>query len=384
MLNFDDIVRRTKVRYCLDCGKCTAVCPVSKFNPQFSPRLIVQSALRGNGNGAIDPDVWNCLGCNLCSTRCSYNVNYVEFIRYLRMKSRENGTRIIYSHSGIPDSIMHIMGKHDVEQNRLGWLPGDIRTDTSADTAFFVGCSPYFDTIFRDINVKTTDSSIGAMRLLNAAGVPFRLLANERCCGHDLLLSGDAKGFMDLALANLEELKKQGITKLITSCPECYYTLKIDYSKFVDKWDMEIQHLLEIPAIFEVVNKSTAKGSGPRRLTYQDSCRLGRFLKLYEEPRSLLGSIKGVELVEMTSSRENSICCGSSPWMFCGAVNRRIQDERLLQAADTGADCLVTSCPKCQIHLTCAQVAQGANSNKIVIRDLYNLVSDSLEPEENN
>ena len=121
-----------------------------------------------------------------------------------------------------------------------------------------------------------------------------------------------------------------------------------------------------------------------RKLTYQDSCRLGRFLKLYEEPRRLLSALPGVDLVEMTNNRDASLCCGSTPWMFCGAVNRRIQDERLLQAAGTGAGTLVTSCPKCQIHLTCAQVSGESKASGIAIKDMYELIMESLDLKESS
>lgn len=114
MLNFADTVRRTGVRYCLDCGKCTAVCPVSKYNPQFSPRLIVQNSLHNHGEIAYDRNIWACIGCGMCSIRCSYNVNYVDFVRYLRMKARENGTELIHSHGGVPEAVMHLLGQTDV------------------------------------------------------------------------------------------------------------------------------------------------------------------------------------------------------------------------------------------------------------------------------
>jgi heterodisulfide reductase subunit D len=383
MREFQDIVRQTNVRYCLDCGKCTAVCPVSKYNDQFSPRLIVQNALRNHNDGYDDPNIWACIGCNMCSIRCSYNVDYVDFIRYLRMKSRNNGARVTHGHCAIPDSIMHLMGNEQVSQNRMDWIPGDISIDASSDTAFFVGCSPYFDVIFADIKVRTSDSSVGAMRLLNAAGIPFRVLANERCCGHDLLLSGDMEGFMNLGAANIRELKALGIRKLITSCPECYYTLKTDYTDFLADWHFEVQHMLEIPELIGTIKRKSAGIKQLLSVTYHDSCKLGRFLKFQDEPRNLLAAVGGFELVEMKNNRDNATCCGSSPWMFCGAVNKKIQDERLSQAKHTGADYLLTSCPKCQIHFTCAQVSSGVADDKVQIVDLYHIVSQTLVAKEN-
>jgi heterodisulfide reductase subunit D len=378
-MNIQEMIRQTRAQFCLDCGKCTAVCPVNRFDPQFSPRLIVQKALSNNGSAYADDKIWACIGCNMCTVRCNYNVSYVELIRHLRGQSRENGTELIYSHGGITESVMHLMGKKDIRQNRSGWMPADIQVSASGDTAFFVGCAPYFDTIFQDLNVKPTDGTIGAMRLLNMAGVPFSVLDNERCCGHDLLLAGDVNGFTGLGLNNVEEFKARGIKKIITSCPECYYTLKVDYTKYVEGWSIEVLHITEVPEI------SNLKGTATKKLkaAFHDSCKLGRHFKMYDGPRKLLTAVAGAELCEMENNRENSLCCGASPWMFCGSVNKQIQDERLRQAGATGADCMVTSCPKCQIHLTCAGISGDGKYAGIKIVDLYHLAAQSLAQKEN-
>ena len=377
-MNINEIIRQTKAHYCLDCGKCTAVCPVNRFDPQFSPRLIVQKALRNKDGAYSDPGIWSCIGCNMCTVRCNYNVSYVELIRHLRMRSRENGTELVYSHGGITESVMHLMGQKDIRQDRLGWLPGDVQVNGPGDTAFFVGCAPYFDTIFQDLNVKLTDGTIGAMRLLNRAEVPFAIIDNERCCGHDLLLAGDGNGFAGLGRNNMAEFKARGIRKVITSCPECYYTLKVDYPRYVEGWDIEVVHISEVPGILDLKGAPSTK----IRAAFHDSCKLGRHFKMYDGPRQILTSLAGAELCEMENNKENSLCCGASPWMFCGSVNKQIQDERLRQADATGADCLVTSCPKCQIHLTCAGMSGDGKYANIKIVDLYHLASQSLAQKE--
>jgi len=378
-MNMQEIIRQTRAHFCLDCGKCTAVCPVNRFDPGFSPRLIVQKALSNSGGAYDDARIWSCIGCNMCTVRCNFNVSYVEMVRYLRMLSRENGTELVYSHGGITEAVMHMMGRDDIKQDRSGWLPADIQLNATGDTAFFVGCAPYFDTIFQDLGVKLTDGTIGAMRLLNLAGAPFGLLDNERCCGHDLLLAGDSAGFAALGRNNLEEFKARGIRKIITSCPECYYTLKVDYPRYVDGWDMEVIHITEIPEIFKLKGASTQK----MKAAFHDSCKLGRHFKMFDGPRNLLTTVAGAELCEMENNRENSLCCGASPWMFCGSVNKQIQDERLRQADATGADYMVTSCPKCQIHLTCAGKSDGGKYAGIKIVDLYHLAAQSLAQKEN-
>ncbi|MHB8086170.1 MAG: (Fe-S)-binding protein, partial [Dehalococcoidia bacterium] len=331
MSELKDIIRQTKAQFCLDCGKCTAVCPVSRYDPQFSPRLIVRKALRHPEKIYSDRNIWSCIGCNMCTIRCNYNVSYVDFIRYLRMKSREHGTEPVYSHSGLTESVMHMMGKKEASQDRMEWVPKDINISSSSDTAFFVGCAPYFDTIFKDIGVKSTDGPIGAMRLLNKAEVPYTLLANERCCGHDLILSGDKNGFISLGQANMQELNKRGIKKIITACPECFYTLKVDYPRFFSDWHIEVQHLTEVPEIYNITVNKSESHEARTKVTFHDSCKLGRYFKKYDEPRNILRTLANAELIEMEYNRNSALCCGANPWMFCGSVNKQIQDERLRQ-----------------------------------------------------
>lgn len=378
MIDITEVIRQSRAYFCVDCGKCTAVCPVNHYDPQFSPRLIVQKALRDKYKAYSDPKIWSCIGCNMCMIRCNYSVSYVDMIRHLRMKSRENGTEPLYSHGCVTEAVMHLMGNEKIKQVRNDWIPSDIQIDGSCKSAFFVGCAPYFDIIFQELNVHLTAGVVGAMRLLNHAGVPFTVLDNERCCGHDLILAGDLKGFLKLGKANHEELKMRGVEKIITACPECYYTFKMDYPKYIEGWDLQIVHLAELPEIHTIKGKANSM-----RATYHDPCTLGRGLKIYDAPRKLLTDVAGMEIVEMENNHENSLCCGASPWIFCGAVNKQIQDERLGQAKSTGVDQLVTSCPKCLIHLTCAARFSNGKYDDLKIVDLYQLVGQSLARKEN-
>ncbi len=382
MYELQSAISDTRVRLCLDCGKCTVVCPVARYDAEFNPRHIVQEALKHNGRGPSNQTIWACLSCNMCMERCNYNVKFTDFIRSLRYKALEEGTEIQCSHGGAPQTIMHIMARRDTRQNRLDWLPDDIVIAKQCDTAFFVGCAPYFDVLFSDLGVKTVEGTKGALRLLNHAHIPFTLIPNERCCGRDLLLLGDIEGFLALAQANMHEFGRRGIKNIITSCPEGYYTLKIDYPKFFKDWEINVMHITEVIAPL-IENGQLALGRLEQKVTYQDPCTLGRYSRIFDQPRSILALVDGLEVVEMADSREKALCCGASPWAHCGAVNKQIQEERLAQAGATGADILITACPKCQIHLKCAQ--KNAESNdvcQIEIQDICHLAAQSFLPQE--
>ncbi len=382
MVDLSRVIDNSRIRRCLDCGKCTVVCPVNRYDAEFNPRLIVQGALNQDGREAANEKMWSCLSCNMCMERCNYNVKFTDFIRALRNKALLGGTEIQYNHGGTPQSIMRLMSQKNVKQNRLSWLTKDIKIDKKSDTAFFVGCAPYFDIIFGDLGVKTIEGPRGALRLLNLARIPVTLLSNERCCGHDLLLTGDIDGFLALARANMSEFQKHGIRRIITACPEGYHTLKVDYPQFLPDWDINVMHITEVIAPL-IETGQLASGHFKGRVTYQDPCTLGRYSRIFDPPRRILESINGLEIVEMADNREKALCCGASPWAYCSSINKQIQKERLAQATATKADVLVTACPKCQIHLQCAQ--KNAEDNgvcQIEIRDLCDLTAQSLLAQE--
>jgi heterodisulfide reductase subunit D len=374
LFNLEQEIKDTKVRLCLDCGKCTVVCPVAQYDTDFNPRLIIQKRMVQKNWDIKDESIWSCLNCQMCYERCNYRVKFPEFINSLRAEAVHEGAQVQCSHSGMLQSTMHIMASSSIKQERLNWLPDDIILTEQSDTRFFVGCAPYFDVVFQDLGVKTLDGIIGALKLLNKANIPFNLLANERCCGRDLLLQGDKKGFLELASANKEEFSKHGVKKLITYCPECYACLKTEYPKVPGVNDIEIVHLFELIAPI-IKNKKLDLGSLPKTVTYHDPCTLGRGYRIFDEPRGILTSIKELKLVEMKNNKENSLCCGANPWAYCNSVNHQIQEERLTQARDTSAELLVTACPKCQIHLKCAQKSEGSQTSQIEIQDLASLVA---------
>jgi len=356
------------------------VCPIARYNPEFNPRLIVQRNQEMKEQNLQDEAIWSCLNCYMCLERCNYRVEFPEFIRILRTEAISKGTQAQCSHGGALQSLMHLMTGGDLRQERLGWLSPDIKLSGQYDTIFFVGCAPYFDVMFGDLGVNVLDGVRGALRLLNRAQVPFNLLVNERCCGRDLLLQGDKEGFMALAQANVGEFNRLGVKKIITNCPECYYSLKVDYPKMLGSTAAEVIYWTEIVAPL-LQSGELRLGRLKEKTTYQDPCTLGRGLRIFDSPRQILCAIGGLEFVEIDPERERALCCGASPWVHCGAANRQIQEERLAQAEATGAEVLVTSCPKCQIHLKCAQRNRNEKVPKVDIQDLASLAARSLDQE---
>ncbi|MCL5960004.1 MAG: (Fe-S)-binding protein [Chloroflexi bacterium] len=165
---------------------------------------------------------------------------------------------------------------------------------------------------------------------------------------------------------------------IITPCPECYQTLKVDYSQHLGALGAEVVHLSQFLA--ERLDKLHLERGSEKTVTYHDPCRLGRFSGLFDQPRRILAALPGIERREMSRSRALAGCCGAHAWNNCGAIAKGIQLDRLQEARSTGASVLVTACPKCEIHFKCSMQNHGATRDyEIEVRDLFSLVAELIE-----
>ncbi len=340
---------------CQDCGKCSSACPVALSGKPFSPRAMASSIIGGAWNTpAVVNDVWSCLTCGLCYDRCPSAVDFPAFIRDMRhlQKASEKGNH--EAHEGFFQSLMRTMTSPDLRFRRWDWLPEDVRTDPESKTLFFGGCAPYFDVFFKyNFSLRTSDILADGLRLLNFFDIVPALLPDERCCGHDLLWSGDRENFLRLARLNVEAIEKLGIREVVTACPECYRTLAHDYPLHGIPVNFAVTH------IFDLAEREIGKGAVgfeklDRRFTFQDPCRLSRMEGKAALPRKLIGRMKPDQFREMRDTGISALCCGNCAWTGCDSYTKALQVKRLRQARETGSDLLVTACPKCQIHLKCA------------------------------
>lgn len=381
MTEITDTIKKTNAFYCLECGKCTASCPIALVNDSYSPRTIVAHTLQRSKDEVLkDPMLWACLTCKSCEAGCPVSVDYTSLTLGLRSQAREYGQQGRCTHGGALQSLMHIMTTPDVKQNRLNWVNGDLKIAETGELLYFVGCAPYFDVFFSDLGVKTLEAAKSVVKLLNAVGIEPALMSDERCCGHDLLWSGDKENFLKLAEHNLQAIKNTGAKQVVFSCPECYRTIKEDYAAHFGNLGFDTLHISEIIADkIASGNVLFPTDSREEQVTFQDPCRLGRHLGVYDAPRKLMTSVPGVKLNEMTKKGKKAVCCGVSNWMNCTTYSKQIQVQRLKQAKATGAETLITACPKCEIHLKCAM--KDPNLGKEInmeIKDVATLAAEAL------
>ena len=375
-----DMAKGTRAWACYDCGKCTATCPITRAGAKYSPRRHVlatnlqqREAIIGNGS------LFTCLTCGLCDQRCPAEVGYTTLIQRLRELSYEDGTEPECPHGGALQSVMRMMARGGPQQDRLQWLDDGLATEQKTGEIFFwTGCTMYYDAFFTDFMARTLEGTKAAVRVLNRLGVTPVVSPDERCCGHDLLWNGDRAGFEALAGHNVRLVAESGAKVLVVSCAECLRTWKTDYKPFFVGEPPRIMHLTEYVA--ERLGDLTFKTNGQsRRVTFQDPCRLGRHLGIYDPPREVMLALPGVDLVEMRRSRSTAMCCAGGTWSNCDRFAKKIQVERLREARATQAQTLVTACPKCQVHFRCTMKDPNLGSEiEMEMRDVAELIADAI------
>ena len=364
-----------QIDYCMECGLCTGSCPVSREMSTFSPRQIIKRAVLDPAGGLVGSrEIWACLSCASCSGRCPAEINFPEFISSYRQQARSEGNFPQESHHGILQTIAGLQ-THNLNQKRTDWAQKAGAFRNTGQYFYFVGCLPFFDVTFRHLNLSPLETARSILTLLNKMEIEPVISDDERCCGHDALWCGDHTTFRKLARWNLEVIKSSGAKTVLFSCPEGYVTFKNYYPKFFGALPFEVMHMSEFLARELPGTGLSFQASSSEPVTYHDPCRLGRLAGVFDAPRQLLQMLPGIQLVEMERNRENALCCGTSAWMECSSHSKAIQTERMREAVQTGAQTLITACPKCQIHFTCAQ--SGTDTNLKVI-DLYTHLKESL------
>lgn len=381
MDSMKDIIQQCRVRYCQECGKCSAVCPITRWETRSysSPRLLVEKAIDSRPEEIMqDPLFWSCLTCKRCSLLCPSDVYFSEFIQETRTLAKGCGQAGECTHGAVIQHWGKMMTDPGMKQHRLDWITPDLRISDDSEIVYFTGCLPYYDTLFKHLDIEGVEIARAAVKILNHMGIEPQVMADERCCGHDQLWEGEMETFHALAKLNLEYLSATGAKIIITTCPECALMLAREYPKRVADHGMAVFHLTQYLAQAVADGNLVLAPKNHHRVTYQDPCRLGRYLDIYNEPRSLLAAL-GLDLREMERVRSASLCCGTTGWTSCGQVSKNIQIERLQEASRTGANRMITACIKCQIHFRCAQEdPQLENKLNLKIQDLTTLIANHL------
>ena len=217
--------------------------------------------------------------------------------------------------------------------------------------------------------------------LLNQKEIEPVVLKDEKCCGHDSLWQGDLETYEKLARYNVKLFKDAGVKTVIFSCAEGFNTWKFQYKKLFEnseEFDFEIYHITEYILKEKLLDGITFPLLDKTKITYHDPCRLGRLSKVYDAPREIFKNLPFIELVEMENNKQDAICCGVSAYIACNINSKLLQGERIKEAIDTGAEYLITSCPKCLAHFNCYLDEHVALKSQIKVVDLVSFIGNLL------
>jgi Fe-S oxidoreductase/nitrate reductase gamma subunit len=396
---------------CTVCGRCTEVCPAQMTGKPLDPREIVlkvgqvmaESAAGTSGPVApivghepeltvrapdlfarITPEeLWACTSCRACDEVCPVDIEILDKIldmrRYLTLMESEFPAELGRSFRSLENSG-NPWGMS--QSDRGSWtdaLPEGVPVvDGSSpldhEYLYWVGCAGSFD----DRNKKVT---VATATLMHRAGLDFAILGpRERCTGDPARRSGNEYLFQMLAGENVETLNGLGVRKVVTQCPHCFNTLANEYPQLGGHY--EVVHHSQL--LSELISSGRLDVGGARldeRVTYHDACFLGRHNGVYEAPRRVLGSLKGIEIVEMGRSRADGLCCGAGGARFWMEehTGKKIGVERAEEAVATGARRVATACPFCAVMIDDGVKETGRDD--VVVQDIAVHLLEAMDRE---
>ena len=366
------------------CGRCNSCkylyknyrdsCPSGKenmFEPYWaSGRVWLANALHKGElewTDKVKEIIYSCPTCGNCMEQCEQDVSehLIEIFEALRAECVEKIGPTEAAKAFNENTLKVHNPYNEPHENRLNWISNK-NFPEKADVLFYVGCT----SSYREIEMAKV-----AHDILEKMGINFTISDKEYCCGSPMLRTGQVDLPKELARHNLEIFKNSGAQTVVTSCAGCYRVLKVDYPKILGDLPFEVKHITEF--INENIDKLQFKEKN-LKVTYHDPCHLGRHSGVFDDPRNLITSVPGVELIEMPRNRENAWCCGAGGGVKSTykdwAVN--ISKERIEEAEKLGVDLLITSCPFCKRNLSDAITALNS---KLKLVDTIDFVLNNLQ-----
>jgi Fe-S oxidoreductase/nitrate reductase gamma subunit len=378
---------------CTRCGRCQDQCPAHLTEKPLSPKKIIldlknhlyeqgkmsEEAPSLIGNVIQEDTLWACTTCRNCMEHCPVHVEHVDKIVDLRRYQ-------VLMESKFPEELMEAF--RGLEKNSNPWGLGfDARVEWAKelevpilselqgeeiDYLFYVGCIRSYD----DRNKRV---AMSMARILRHLGVKFAILGTEEgCCGDPARRVGNEYLYQILAQTNIETFNRYKIGKILTTCPHCHNTIKNEYPQM--GFTCEVKHHTEFLA--ELLSSGHLKliREIPKKLTYHDPCYLGRYSRIYEQPRRILQAIPPLEFKEMERSEKNSFCCGAGGgWMWMDEkIGKRINIQRLEHALETDPDWISTACPFCVTMFDDA-IKSKDKEDSLKIWDIAEIVEQALD-----
>tara|TARA_B100000214_G_scaffold274575_1_gene204717 strand:- start:1291 stop:4107 length:2817 start_codon:yes stop_codon:yes gene_type:complete len=355
---------------CYGCDLCDDACPVRLFNAGDKLNIIYNTW--NNEDDGVP--LYSCLTCSACTNACPQLVDYDSYVD-MRRALIVGGPPA----SNIPHTVLQAVLAAEAEEERdADFIPvEDYPIDSSI--GYYPGCVDYLDQemIFSHVNegeMNLGDATTSAFTLFEEMEKDVSYLGRDflKCCGHDQKWQGMDEVFEKLKAYNQKKIQASGIETLVSSCAECFKTFAKDY----ELEGIKVMHTTEF--LIENGFDMNLKTEEDVTVTYHDPCRLGRQMEIYDEPRNLVSSVEGVDLVEMEHHGEDALCCGVSSMMSCNEDSRALRVQRFDEVRATGADIMLTSCPKCVTHFECLKF-EGDPKHDFEILDVVSFLARQVE-----
>jgi len=388
---------------CTKCGRCSDQCPALNTQKPLDPRHIiadikanllingpilrqaVKSAtnlpgsllplIGGGRNGSIGEEAsWACTTCGACMEICPVFIEHVPRIVDMRRF-------LVEMQAKVPRELLLLFENIEQRSNPWGIAPAErikwaaeieakAFESSKTEYLFYVGCAGAFDTRSRKV-------TLALAKILSAAGLSWGILGkDELCCGDSLRRLGNEYAFDQLAKANVRMFKDKGVQKIITQCPHCYNTLKNDYRQY--GLDIEVLHHSELINNLFKDKRLNMRVQETGKVVFHDSCYLGRYNSVYDEPRLAVSTATARAVIEMQRNRNAAFCCGGGGGrMWMEEQGERININRVKEAMTLGPDKICVSCPYCMTMFEDGLKSLNAEG-KVQVLDVAEIIAGSL------
>ncbi|MBK7170242.1 MAG: (Fe-S)-binding protein [Gammaproteobacteria bacterium] len=365
---------------CLWCGRCHEVCPAAQTGKDLSPKKVMAICAEFLAEDRFDDAslievlgseaIFNCTTCAACVEVCPVSNNpaeiILEFRRHFVMELATMPDTMAAANRNLESREHPFVG---TAANPADWRNGldvPVFEPGVSDYLLWIGCSVSYEP-------RAQETARAMVRILEAAGISYGILAQSRCTGDPAKMMGNEMQFVELAEANIQDFREQRVQKVITLCAHCFNSFDRYYPELGADWQT-IPHSVLIDELLADGRLRIAAQSD-EKITFHDPCYLARHNGIVEAPRRVLAAVG--QLIEMPRAREQSFCCGAGGGNYWGGQGgtARISDVRTQEALDTGANRIATSCSFCTLMLT---ASAGKHSEERKVFDIAELVAERI------
>ena len=385
---------------CTECGRCSDACPANFTGKLLSPREIIINTRKRTEEKALllinnsenteilektlihnyikAEELWACTTCGACVQECPVTIEHLDTIVDMRRN-------LVLMESEFPNELNAVFKNLETNfspwafnpQDRANWAEGlDVKTmaeDPECEYLFWVGCAGSFDSRYQKV-------SQAIVKLFNKAGVSFRILGTEEKCNGDTARRlGNEYLAQMMMIENVQTLNQYKVQKIVTGCPHCFNSLKVEYPQFGGIF--EVYHHTEVlEELVENGKLELKENNEKHEVTYHDSCYLGRYNEIYNSPRNSLNSIAGINLVEMQRNKDRGFCCGAGGGrMFLEETEgTKINLDRTKEALETGADTVASACPFCMTMLSDG-IKDFEKNEEVAVKDIAEILLENTK-----